>query len=230
MKTLGILGGMSWESTLSYYRDINRGVAARRGGLHGAPLIVHSFDFERVAALQRAGDWAGAADLMANAALGLKAAGAEGLLIATNTMHKLAPEVQAAAGLPLLHIGDAVGAALATAGVARAGLLGTRFTMEQPFLREYLGEHHGVEVIVPGEADRAEVHRVIFDELCRGVLRDASRLAYFGIVERLAAAGAGAVVLGCTEIALLVDERALPLPGFDTARLHAEAAVEWILA
>ncbi|HEU4458990.1 MAG TPA: aspartate/glutamate racemase family protein [Methylibium sp.] len=229
MRTLGLLGGMSWESTLVYYRAINQGIARRAGGLHSAPLLVHSFDFERIAALQRDSAWDAAAGLLGQAALGLRACGAEGLLIATNTMHKLAPQVQAACGLPLLHIADAVGAAVREAGLERVGLLGTRFTMEQPFLREHLRRHHGLETLIPAAADRAEVHRVIFEELCRGVVGAASRRFYLEAIDRLAAAGAQGVVLGCTEIGLLLDPADLPLPAFDSTLLHARQAIDWIL-
>jgi len=229
MKTLGVLGGMSWESTLVYYRLINQGIARRFGGLHSAPLLLHSLDFEAVARLQRAGDWQGAATLLADAAQGLRRAGAQGLLIATNTMHLVADPVREACGLPLLHIGDATGAALAAAGHRTVGLLGTRFTMEQAFLQQHLRQRHGVQTLVPEADDRERVHRVIFDELCRGVISDASRQAYLQVIERLAARGCDAVVLGCTEIGLLLPaDTVAPLPLFDTTVLHAEAAVQWI--
>jgi aspartate racemase len=229
MRTLGLLGGMSWESTLVYYRALNQGAARRLGGLHSAPLRLHSFDFAPLAALQQQGDWDAAAAQLAAAARGLQAAGAEGLLIASNTMHKLAPSV-GAIGLPLLHIGDAVGAAVKNAGLCRVGLLGTRFTMEEDFLRVHLARHHGVELLVPEPADRQTVHRVIYDELCRGVVTDASRAGYLGIIDRLVAGGAEGIVLGCTEIGLLLDAGALPVPGFDSTLLHVEQALDWMLA
>lgn len=228
-KTLGLLGGMSWESTAVYYRLINQGVAARGGGLHSAPLLLHSLDFADVAAAQSAGDWDGLGAQLGAAAAGLVRAGAGAVLIATNTMHRLAAQVQAAAGVPLLHIGDATGAALRTAGVRRAGLLGTRFTMEDAsVLRGHLAEHHGVETIVPAEAARAEVHRVIYEELCRGRVEAASRAAYAAVIDDLRAAGAEAVILGCTEIGLLIGPADSALPVFDTTQLHAAMAVDWI--
>ncbi|MEW6704940.1 MAG: aspartate/glutamate racemase family protein [Pseudomonadota bacterium] len=229
MRTLGVLGGMSWESTAVYYRLLNQGVARRRGGLRSAPLLLHSFDFESVAQLQRAGDWAQAARTLGRAAKSLREAGAQGLLVATNTMHLVAEPVQEAAGIPLLHIADAAGRALHGAGHTRVGLLGTRFTMEQPFLRDHLVQRHGVEAVPPEADDREAVHRVIFEELCRGLVRDESRAAYLAVIERLAARGCTAVLLACTEIGLLLPpETASALPMFDTTVLHAEAAVEWI--
>lgn len=229
MRTLGLLGGLSWESTLVYYRELNRGVAQRLGGLHSASLRLHSFDFEPIAAMQREDRWDAAADLLATAACGLRDAGAEGVLIASNTMHRVAPAVQRACGLPLLHIGDAIGAAVRAAGLTRIGLLGTRFTMEQGFLREHLLQHHGVEMRVPHEADRATLQHLIFEELCRGVVRDASRQASLAIIDRLAAADAQGLVLGCTELGLLLDPAALPLPGFDSTLLHVQQALDWML-
>jgi aspartate racemase len=231
MQTLGILGGMSWESTTVYYRLINQGVAARCGGLHSAPLLLHSLDFDGVAAGQRAGDWPALAQQLGAAGAGLVRAGAGALLIATNTMHKLAASVQAAAGVPLLHIADATGRALRDAGVRRAGLLGTRFTMEDAsVLREHLAQHYGVQTLVPDAPGRAETHRVIFEELCRGRIEAASRDRYAGIIADLAGDGAEAVILGCTEIGLLIGAADSPLPVFDTTTLHAAAAVDWICA
>ena len=228
-RTLGLLGGMSWESTAIYYRLINQGGAARGGGLHSAPLLLHSLDFAGVAAAQAAGDWAGLGVQLGTAAAGLVRAGAGAVMIGTNTMHRLAAEVQAAAGVPLLHIGDATGAALRAAGVKRAGLLGTRFTMEDAsVLRGHLGERHGIETVVPGEAARAEVHRVIYEELCRGRIESTSRAAYAGIIRDLKRDGAEAVILGCTEIGLLIGAADSALPVFDTTHLHAAMAVDWI--
>jgi len=230
MKTLGVLGGMSWESTAVYYRLLNQGVAQRLGGLHSAALVLHSVDFAPVAALQAAGDWPGAGRLLAAAAAGLKAAGAQGLMLATNTMHKLAPQIEAEGGLPLLHIADATGDALRAAGVRKAALLGTRFTMEDAsIVRQPLQHRHGLDVIVPGEADRALMHRVIYDELCRGVVSPASRSAVVALIERQRQAGADAVILGCTEIGLLISAADSSLPVFDTTALHAAAAVRWML-
>jgi aspartate racemase len=229
MRTLGILGGMSWESSAVYYRLINQAVAVRAGGLHSAPLLLHSLDFAAVAAAQAAGDWPGLARQLGAAGAALARAGAGALLIATNTMHKLAGPVQQAAGVPLLHIGDATGRALQAAGVQRAGLLGTRFTMEDDsVLREHLARHHGVETVIPAEPGRREVHRVIYEELCRGRCEAASRVRYAGIIGDLMRDGAEAVILGCTEIGLLIGPGDSPLPVFDTTTLHAAAAVDWI--
>ncbi|MGM9482994.1 aspartate/glutamate racemase family protein [Roseateles sp. NT4] len=230
MKTLGILGGMSWESTQHLYALINRGVAARLGGLHSAQLVLHSVDFAPIAAMQSAGDWDGAARVLGDAAAGLKRAGAEALLIATNTMHLVASEVERAAGLPVLHIVDATAEALRAAGVKRAGLLATRFTMEQGFYRERMWARFGIEVITPDEAGRTEVHRLIYEELCRGRFEPASREALRSQVAALADRGAQAAILGCTELGLLLPaESAAALPLFDSTDLQARAAVEWML-
>lgn len=232
MNTLGLLGGMSWESTLVYYRLINHGVAARLGGLHSARLLLASVDFEEIAALQRHDHWAQAGELLGRQAAGLRQAGAQALVIASNTMHKVAPRVQEISGLPLLHIGDATGAALQAAGVRRTGLLGTRFSMEDPFLASHLQQRHGVATVVPGAEDRDEVHRIIFEELCRGRLLPASRGHLADCVARLAGSGCEAVILGCTELSLLLDPAApgWPVPLFDTTMLHAQAAVAWQLS
>lgn len=230
MRCLGVLGGMSWESTLLYYRLLNQGVAARLGGLHSAKLLLHSVDFAPLAAMQAAADWGGAARLLADAARGLRAAGVQGLVLATNTMHKLAAEIETAAGLPLLHIADATGAALTGAGIRRVGLLGTRFTMDDDsIVQARLRSRHGLQVVVPADDDRAVVHRVIYDELCRGLVLDGSRRAYVAAIERLRAEGCEAVILGCTEITLLIDAACSPLPVFDSTVLHAAAAVDWML-
>jgi len=231
MRTLGVLGGMSWESTAVYYRLINQGVAQRLGGLHSAPLLLHSVNFATVAAQQASGDWAGAAATLGAAAAGLKRAGAQALVLATNTMHKLAAEIEADGGLPLLHIADATGATLRAAGVHRAALLGTRYTMEDAaIVIDPLAQRHGVQVLVPGADDRALLHGVIYDELCRGVVSDASRTAVVAVIERQRTAGAQAVILGCTEITLLIDQACSPLAVFDTTALHCAGAVNWILA
>jgi len=227
---LGVIGGMSWESTLLYYRLLNQGVVARLGGLHSARLLLHSVDFAPLAAQQAAADWGGAAAVLAEAAGGLRAAGAQGLVLATNTMHKVAPAIEAAAGLPLLHIADATGAALAAAGVRRAGLLGTRFTMEDTsIVQDRLRERFGLQLLVPAAEGRAEVHRIIYDELCRGVITETSRAACRRLIEGLGARGAEGVILGCTEITLLVGATDSPLPCFDSTALHAAAAVDWML-
>lgn len=230
MRTLGLLGGMSWESTLVYYRELNRGVARRLGGLHSARLLLQSLDFEVVAAMQREGRWSDAADLLAGCARGLRAAGADGLLIATNTMHKVADAVEQAAGLPLLHIGDAIGEGVRASGCLCVGLLGTRFTMEQDFLLERLRRRHGVEIRVPGEADRAMLQHVIYEELCRGIVNEHSHAGCLAVVDRLVSDGAQGIVLGCTELGLLLDPARLPVPGFDSTALHVRQALDWMLA
>jgi aspartate racemase len=212
-----------------YYRLVNQAVAARKGGLHSAPLVLASVDFETIAERQRVADWAGAAALLGQAAVGLRAAGAQALLIATNTMHKVGDEVAATAGLPLLHIADATAAALRAAGVKRAAFLGTRFSMEDRAIVIDRLEQHGAPILVPEADDRALMHRVIFEELCRGIVRDDTRSAIVALIARQAARGADAVVLGCTEIGLLIDGRSSPLPCFDTTELHAAAAVDWMM-
>lgn len=228
MRTIGLIGGMSWESTASYYRVINEAVRVRLGGLHSARLVLHSVDFAEVAALQRAEDWDGAARLLGDAGRGLAAAGAGVLVICTNTMHLVADAVADAAGVPVLHIGDATADALTAAGHRTVGLLGTRFTMERPFYRERL-QQHGLEVLVPDDAAMDDVHRIIFDELCVGEVRDASRARYRDVMAGLAARGATAIVLGCTEISMLVGARDASVPLFDTMRLHAMAAADWCM-
>ena len=230
MKTIGLLGGMSWESTVSYYRLINEAVRERLGGLHSARCVLYSVDFAEVEALQSAGRWAEATGLLLTAARGLEAAGADFVLICTNTMHKVADAIEAEAGLSLLHIADATGAALQAAGVSCVGLLGTRFTMDdESIVSARLRRQGGIEVLAPDPADRDEVHRVIFDELCRGVIDDRSRATYVAVIERLRERGAQGVILGCTEIALLIDAAISPLPVFDSTALHAAAAAEWML-
>ena len=231
MRCLGLLGGMSWESTASYYRLLNQGVAARLGGLHSAALLMHSVDFAPVAAAQTAGRWDELAEQLTGAACGLRLAGAGALVLATNTMHRLADRIEAGSGLPLLHIADATGAAVRGAGLSRVALLGTRYTMEDgAIVADRLRRRYGLRVDTPVEADRDTVHRVIYDELCRGRLEAASRRAYVDIIERLACQGAEGVILGCTEIGLLIDAGCSPLPVFDSTALHAAAAVDWMLA
>lgn len=226
---IGMLGGMSWESSAQYYRLANELVRERLGGLHSARIVLASVDFADVEALQRAGRWEQAGHLLAEAARGLEAAGAELLVICTNTMHLVADQVQAAVGIPLLHLVDATARAVTRSGLGTVGLLGTAFTMEQDFYRDRLAGH-GLRVLVPGPEDRAEVHRVIFEELCLGVLREESRQTYREAIRRLAEAGAQGVVLGCTEIELLIGEADSPVPLFPTTRLHVEAAVAASLA
>jgi aspartate racemase len=224
VRTIGLLGGMSWVSTMEYYRILNQQAGGVDGGLHSAPLLLHSVDFAEVAAMQAAGRWDDAGDLLAGAAKGLEAAGAELLLICTNTMHKVAPAVQAAVSVPLVHIIDATAERAKAAGLTTLGLLGTSFTMEDGFYQQRM-QAHGLRVLVPGEADRGVVHRVIFGELCAGELTEASRDAYRQIIARLAASGAEGVILGCTEIELLVGEADSPVPVFATTQIHAEAAI-----
>ena len=230
MRPLGLLGGMSWESTAEYYRLINRGVAEQLGGLHSARLLMHSVDFDEIAALQRAGNWLGAGAILAEAARGLEQIGAAAIVLATNTMHQVAAEIQRAIRVPLLHIVDPTGEAMVRHGVRRAGLLGTRYTMERPFWRERLRDRYAIDLVVPDESDRALIHRVIFDELCRGRIEDDSRRQYVAVTERLGAAGAQAIIFGCTEIGLLLRPDDVALPAFDTTALHASAAVAFSLS
>jgi len=224
MKTLGLIGGMSWESTVPYYRTINQTVKEQLGGLHSARLLLYSVDFAQIEKLQHAGDWDAAGAVLADAARSLKAGGAQLLVICTNTMHKVADAVETASGLPLLHIADPTGEAIRAHGFTRIGLLGTRFTMEQDFYRQRLAERHGLEVLVPEADERDIVHRVIYDELCQGEIREESRAQYRRVMESLVARGAQGIILGCTEIGLLVGEGDASVPLFDTAALHARAA------
>ena len=230
MRTLGLLGGMSWESTAEYYRLINRGVAERLGGRHSARLLMHSIDFDDLDVLQRAGDWWAAGATLGDAARALERIGAEAIVLAANTMHEVATDIESAIDIPLIHIVDPTGEALARQGIRRAGLLGTRYTMELPFWRERMRERYSIEILVPGEADRAVVHRVIFDELSQGRIDAGSRAEYVTVTERLRAAGADAVIFGCTEIGLLLRPDDVALPAFDTTALHAAAAVSFSLA
>ncbi|HKB52997.1 MAG TPA: aspartate/glutamate racemase family protein [Ramlibacter sp.] len=229
MKTIGLLGGMSWESTLPYYRQINELVARRLGGLHSAQLVLYSVDFERIERLQHAGDWQAAADLLAQAARALERAGAQFLVLCTNTMHAVAPQIEAAVRIPLLHIADPTGEEIRRSGLTQVALLGTSFTMEQAFYRDRLRDRHGLQVVTPPDADRAIVHRIIYDELCRGQIVDASRLQYRRILADLVVRGAQGVILGCTEISLLVTQADCAVPLFDTTALHARRAVDWAL-
>ncbi len=224
MRLIGLIGGMSWESSAEYYRLANQLVAERLGGLHSARLLLASVDFAGIEELQRADRWEQAGDELAAVARSLQAGGAELLLLCTNTMHMVAPVIELAVDIPLLHIGDVTAEAVRAAGIRRIGLLGTAFTMERPFLRERLASH-GLDVLVPGADDRALVHRVIYDELCRGIVREESRAAYRAVIARLVADGAQGVVLGCTEIELLVGAADSAMPVFPTTRLHVEAAV-----
>lgn len=228
MKTLGLIGGMSWESTVPYYRQINQQVNRRLGGLHSAKIILYSVDFQQIEALQRSGDWQQAGQLLAEAAQALQRAGAEGLVLCTNTMHKVAQAITAAVALPLLHIADATAQQIRAQGLQRVGLLGTRFTMEQDFYKARL-EAQDIEVLIPEQAARELVHRVIYQELCLGKINADSRRDYQRIVADLVAQGAQGVILGCTEIGLLLQTEHAAVPLFDTTAIHARAAADWML-
>ena len=225
MKTLGLIGGTSWESSAEYYRLINQGVRAVLGPTHSAQMVLWSFNFAEFEAMQRAGDWATQTARMIEAAHRLERAGAHVLLICSNTMHRCADAIEAACTIPLIHIMDPAGEAIRAAGLTKVGLIGTRFTMEQDFCRQRLADRHGIEVIIPEEDDRAVVHHVIYEELIAGRIVDASRIAYRGVIARLAQNGAQAIVLGCTEIMLLIGAQDSPVPLFDTTALHAQAGV-----
>ena len=229
MKTIGLLGGMSWESTQTYYRLLNEGVKTRLGGLHSAKIVLYSVDFADIEALQHKGDWGATARILSDAALSLEKAGADFLMIGTNTMHKVAPEIEQVLRIPLLHIADATAKILSRDGISRVGLLGTRFTMEQAFYRERL-EKAGIDVVIPDEPQRHLIHRVIYEELCLGQIVDDSRRAYLEVVDSLAERGAEAVILGCTEIGLLIRQADTPVPLYDTTGIHAAQAVELALA
>jgi aspartate racemase len=224
MKTIGLVGGMSWESSAEYYRLLNELVRERLGGLHSARCVLYSVDFAEIEALQVAGEWERAGEVLAGVAKGVEAAGADLVLICTNTMHKVAEQVQEALSVPLLHLADATADAVLRGGLRRVGLLGTAFTMEQDFYRVRLAAR-GLEVLVPDADGRALVHRVIYEELCLGVVRAESRAAYQGVIADLVRDGAEGVILGCTEIELLIGQEHSPVPVFPTTRLHAEAAV-----
>ncbi|MHA7845977.1 aspartate/glutamate racemase family protein [Serratia sp. D1N4] len=230
MKVLGLLGGMSWESTIPYYRMINEQVKAQLGGLHSAKIVLYSVDFQEIERLQHQGDWDGAGRLLAGAAASLRAAGAEAIVICTNTMHKVADAVEQASGLPLLHIADATALQVRQQNIHRVGLLGTRFTMEQDFYRGRLQDKFDIDVITPTEADRQIVHRIIYEELCLGKICDASRDEYRRIISNLEQQGAQGIIFGCTEISLLVGAQDAAVPVFDTTAIHARAAAEYALA
>lgn len=229
MKTIGLLGGMSWESTQSYYRAINEAVREQLGGLHSAKIVLYSVDFAEIETLQVQGDWEKAGELLAAAASAVERAGADFLVICTNTMHKVAPAIAAGISLPILHIADATADELMAHGVQKVGLLGTRFTMEQAFYKDRLIAR-GIAVVVPDQADRDLVNRVIYEELCLGAIKADSRARYLDIIHRLQQQGAEAVILGCTEIALLVQQSDTPVALFDTTSIHAQQAVRLALA
>ena len=230
MKTIGMLGGMSWESTATYYRAINEGIKAALGSLHSAKICMVSVDFDEIEKLQHAGNWDATAEILAHAAKSIEAGGAEFLIICTNTMHKVAPRIEEAITIPILHIADATAQKLSADGIQRVGLLGTSFTMEQEFYKNRINEKYGIEVVVPEEADRGLIHRVIYDELCLGIIKDESRAGYLKVIEGLMEQGVEAVILGCTEIALLVQQEHTSIVLYDTTEIHAQQAVKYAIA
>jgi aspartate racemase len=225
MKTIGLLGGMSWESTELYYRLINEGIKAQLGGLHSARIAMVSVDFQEIEEMQHNGDWAGAGQALAQAAKQVESAGADFLLICTNTMHKVAPQVQEAISIPILHLADATAKRIKAAGMKTIGLLGTNFTMEEDFYKGRLVDKYGLNVLVPPKSDREIVHRVIYDELCLGLVEDTSRDEYLRIIDDLRSRGAEGIIEGCTEIVMLVQQQHTDVPLFDTTSIHAEEAV-----
>lgn len=229
MKTIGLIGGMSWESTVEYYRAINEGIKKSLGGLHSAKIILYSVDFEPIERLQREEDWEGTAKILAEAALSVQAAGADFLLICTNTMHKVAPQIEKAIQIPILHIADTTAEVLVEHGVKKAGLLGTMFTMEHDFYKGRLSRKYGLDVMIPSKEDRKVVHDIIYQELCLGEIVKTSKAKYLQIIDKLAKEGAEAVILGCTEIGMLVNQDDTGVPLFDTTVIHAEKAVEYAI-
>ncbi|GJH00784.1 aspartate/glutamate racemase family protein [Paraburkholderia terrae] len=229
MKTIGVIGGMSWESSAEYYRLLNRYAKARRGGHHNAPSLMVTVDFAPVEANQRAGDWHALGVQMADAAQQLERGGADIVLLATNTMHRVYEAIEAAIAVPFLHIADPTGEALRAAGIERVGLLGTRYTMEQSFYAGRLRDRFGLDTLIPDDEGRAQVHRIIYDELCHGIIESPSRQIYQNVIEDLNARGAQAVILGCTEITLLIRQEDSVLPVFDTTALHVQHAVDWAI-
>ena len=227
MKTIGLLGGMSWESTVGYYREINQGVKQRLGGLHSARIVLHSVDFAPIEKFQHSGDWDSTGTILADAARSVEAGGADFLLICTNTMHKVADRIESDIAIPLLHIADATAEELVRQNVKKIGLLGTAFTMEQAFYKGRLTEKYGLEVIVPDPSDRGLVHDIIYRELCMGVVNPTSKQTYLRIVDKLYKMGAEGVILGCTEIGMLIGQNDTDTPLYDTTKIHAQKAVEW---
>ncbi|MEC6795499.1 aspartate/glutamate racemase family protein [Photobacterium sp. S4TG1] len=230
MKTIGMLGGMSWESTASYYKAINEGVKAELGGLNSAKICLYSVNFEEIEKLQHQGRWSDTAVILTQAAKAVEAGGADFLIICTNTMHKVAAEIEAEISIPILHIADATATKLVNDGVKKVGLLGTRFTMEQDFYKSRLTDKFEIDVIVPSAESRAIVHNVIYDELCKGIISAASREKYLNIINELYKSGAEAVILGCTEIALLIQQQHTGIPLYDTTEIHALEAVQLALS
>ena len=229
MKTIGLLGGMSWESTLEYYRLLNQMVRAELGGLHSAKILMYSVDFEELVALKHRGNWTQIGEILATAAADLQGAGADCVLLATNTMHKVADAIALSTTVPLIHIADATADTNKQADVQRVGLLGTRFTMEESFYKDRLIHQHGLAVQVPNDEDRSLIHDVIYDELCQGKIRQASRDRFRHIIASLIDAGAEAIILGCTEISLLVKPEDSAVPLFDTTKIHTQTAVKWAI-
>jgi len=229
MKTIGLIGGMSWESTQLYYRQINQGIRQQLGGLHSAQILLHSVDFAPIEALQHAGDWDATAKILSQVARSLEAGGADFFLICANTMHKVADKVEKAVNIPLLHITDATARVLLADKVSRIGLLGTAFTMEQSFYKGRLSQQHGIEVLVPDARDRETVHNIIYQELCLGMVKPASKKTCLQIIERLQRRGVEGVILGCTEICMLVDQADTSIKLYDTTAIHAEQAVDYAL-
>ena len=230
MRTIGLLGGMSWESSSLYYINMNRAVRMKLGGTHSCKMIMYSFDFAEIEELQAAGDWTGLAGMLAKQAVGLRKAGADGLVLCTNTMHKVATEVESAAGLPVLHIADFTGVKIAERGLKKVGLLATRYTMEQDFYKQRLKDRHNLQVLIPTKSGRDIVHNIIYEELVRGIVREESKQSYVELVRSLVDAGAECIILGCTEITMLIGQGDCAVPVFDTTALHCEGAVEWALA
>jgi aspartate racemase len=229
MKTLGLIGGMSWESTAEYYRLINQGINQKLGGLHSAKLILHSVDFDEIEKLQHAGKWDEMGIILTNIAHKIESSSADGIMICTNTMHKLAKIISNNINIPLLHIADATGKLLVSNDIHKVGLLGTAFTMEEIFYRDRLMEKFDLEIITPKKGQRDDIHNIIYDELCLGITKDSSRKRYSDIIDSLKKRGAEAVILGCTEIGLLIEQKDSSIPIYDTARIHAEYAVEWMI-
>jgi len=226
LKTIGLIGGMSWESTEYYYRQINEGIRSKLGGLHSAKILLYSVDFSPIEKLQHAGDWDGTAEILASAAQSLEAGGADFFLICTNTMHRVSDSVTATVDIPLLHIADATGDVLKADGIRRIGLLGTAFTMEQDFYRKRISDHYGIDVVVPDSNDRKQVHDIIYQQLVLGDVRTESRKIYLDIIERLRQRGCEAIILGCTEICMLVSQEDTDVKLYDTTSIHAQLAVE----
>ena len=230
MKTIGLLGGMSWESTASYYKVLNEGVKSRLGGLNSAKVVLFSVNFDEIEKLQHQGKWDETAVLLSDAAESVEKAGADFLMICTNTMHKVVPEIESRISIPVLHIADATANVLQADGIEKVGLLGTRFTMEKDFYKGRLTNNFGMDVVVPSSEDQDTVHTIIYDELCKGVIKESSKKQYLTIIDKLYAEGAQAVILGCTEIALLVNQQDTQVPLYDTTEIHAKQGVEYALS